>query len=443
MPTVEGQFQLLHYGQGPDYKEHLALVMGDLRQQEDVLVRIHSECFTGDVLGSRRCDCGEQLHIAMSMIADVGQGVVIYLRQEGRGIGLQKKLEAYNLQDQGHDTVEANLLLGHQADERTYESAVAILQALGVRSLRLLTNNPHKLEQLRQAGLTVRGRVPIVPTIHAENQAYLATKVARMRHLLQLPANGNGHYTSATPVPVGADTLVADLKKRAEAYYATHQLPFVTLSYAQSIDGSIAAADGTPLRISSDAAMTLTHMLRAAHDAILVGVGTVVADDPQLTVRRVAGTDPQPIILDSRLRLPLSARCLANERRPWLATTSNDSTVAAPLTAVGARILDVAAMPNGQVALLPLLQQLAAEGIRSIMVEGGATVLRNFLRARLAQSAVITIAPIFVGGLPALATTVNGNGVDRNGAIASFARLVDPQLLQLGGDMICYGHFCP
>lgn len=444
LPTAEGQFQLVHYGHGPDCKEHLALVMGDLQQQEDVLVRIHSECFTGDVLGSRRCDCGEQLHMAMSMIAAAGQGVVIYLRQEGRGIGLQKKLEAYNLQDQGHDTVEANLLLGHQADERTYESAVAILQDLGVRSLRLLTNNPHKLEQLQQAGLTIHSRVPIVPTVHAENQLYLATKVARMRHLLQLPVNGNSHskgngsYTSSPALPIGATTLVEDLQRRADIYYAAHQLPFVTLSYAQSLDGSIAAADGAPLRISGDTAMRLTHMLRAAHDAILVGVGTVLADDPQLTVRLVPGADPQPIILDSRLRTPLSARCLANPRRPWLATTSPDPNCADPLTAAGAQLLTVAATPDGQVALQPLLQQLAAAGIRRIMVEGGATVLRNFLLARMAQAAVVTIAPIFVGGLPALAAGADG---DRGTPV--FPRLADPKLLQLGDDMICYGHFCP
>ncbi|MCB0123506.1 MAG: GTP cyclohydrolase II, partial [Caldilineaceae bacterium] len=341
LPTAEGEFQLIHYANAPDQKEHLALVMGHLQQQQNVLVRVHSECFTGDVLGSRRCDCGEQLHAAMQLIAAEGQGLVIYLRQEGRGIGLQKKLEAYNLQDQGHDTVDANLLLGHQADERTYEVAVAILHDLGVQSLRLITNNPSKLEQLRHAGLTVTERVPLVPTVHAENRTYLATKVARMRHLLALPPtqqdtpiqviqNGvakNGH--AAPPLSPSAQ-LVANLQEKALAHFARYRLPFVTLSYAQSLDGSIAAADGTPLRISGERAMTLTHMLRAAHDAILVGVGTVLADDPQLTVRLVAGSDPQPILLDTHLRTPVTARCLRNPRPPWLVTAKAAATAAAP-----------------------------------------------------------------------------------------------------------------
>ncbi|MEZ4684476.1 MAG: GTP cyclohydrolase II, partial [Caldilineaceae bacterium] len=321
LPTTEGQFQLVHYTNGQDRKEHLALVMGDVQNCEHVLVRVHSECFTGDVLGSQRCDCGEQLHVAMQMIAGEGRGVIVYLRQEGRGIGLQKKLEAYNLQDQGHDTVDANLLLGHQADERTYEVAVAILQDLKVRSLRLATNNPSKIEQLRQAGLAIVERVPIEPTVHAENRAYLATKVDRMRHLLQLPVNGHAKVNHRPLLPLTVNALITDVQRHANTYYQRCGLPFVTLSYAQSIDGSIAAADGRPLRISGDRAMQMTHMLRAAHDAILVGVGTVLADDPRLTVRLAPGNDPQPIILDSSLRTPLTARCLQNARAPWLITT--------------------------------------------------------------------------------------------------------------------------
>jgi 3,4-dihydroxy 2-butanone 4-phosphate synthase/GTP cyclohydrolase II len=186
IPTDYGEFQLCLYGNDKDDKEHLALVMGDVRNKENILVRVHSECFTGDVLGSRRCDCGDQLHGAMRMIGEAKQGVIVYLRQEGRGIGLLDKLRAYNLQDEGYDTVEANLLLGHQADEREYDIAAAILDDLGVCAIRLLTNNPEKVESLRSLGVDVIERAPIQAPVHPENAFYLATKAHRMKHLLDL-----------------------------------------------------------------------------------------------------------------------------------------------------------------------------------------------------------------------------------------------------------------
>lgn len=201
VPTRYGEFSLCLYTNSKDNKEHLALVMGDVSERENVLVRLHSECFTGDVLGSRRCDCGEQLDRAMQMIAEAGEGVLVYLRQEGRGIGLLDKLRAYNLQDQGYDTVEANLALGHQADERDYTVAALMLRDLGVRSVRLLTNNPRKIQNLAALGMPVTDRVPVETTIYADNANYLITKVQRMDHLLDIasipaslldqPRNGN------------------------------------------------------------------------------------------------------------------------------------------------------------------------------------------------------------------------------------------------------------
>ena len=186
IPSVEGEFHLYLYTNNHDGKEHLALVYGDIQEKSDLLVRIHSECFTGDVLGSKRCDCGEQLHLAMHRIALAGEGILIYLRQEGRGIGLLDKLRAYNLQDEGYDTVEANLALGHQADERDYSIAALILKDLGVRSVRLLTNNPLKIEHLHRLGIPVVTRVPLESTVTLENMDYLLTKVQRMNHMLNL-----------------------------------------------------------------------------------------------------------------------------------------------------------------------------------------------------------------------------------------------------------------
>jgi 3,4-dihydroxy 2-butanone 4-phosphate synthase/GTP cyclohydrolase II len=186
VPTDEAEFQLYLYHNNHDDKEHLAVVLGDVRGKPDVLVRLHSECFTGDVLGSRRCDCGEQLHFAMQQIAAHGEGVLVYLRQEGRGIGLLDKLRAYNLQDEGYDTVEANLLLGHQADERDYTVAARILDDLGMQSVRLLTNNPLKINTLRELGISVTERLPVEPTVYDENAHYLFTKITRMNHMLNL-----------------------------------------------------------------------------------------------------------------------------------------------------------------------------------------------------------------------------------------------------------------
>lgn len=186
IPNRYGEFMLHYYENNLDHKEHLALVKGEVKGQSKVLVRLHSECITGDVFGSMRCDCGEQLTEAMRMIGQSERGVLLYLRQEGRGIGLFKKLQAYNLQDQGLDTVDANLKLGHQPDERNYRIAALILKDLDVRSVRLITNNPHKIEELEQYGICVSERIPIEVGHTFENLHYLRTKAEKMAHLLSL-----------------------------------------------------------------------------------------------------------------------------------------------------------------------------------------------------------------------------------------------------------------
>ncbi len=186
IPTRHGEFILHYYSNNRDDKEHVAFVKGDVKGKTAVPVRIHSECFTGDVLGSRRCDCGEQLEMALHLMDQAGLGILLYLRQEGRGIGLLKKLQAYNLQDQGYDTVDANLELGHLADEREYDLAALMLESLGVKSIALITNNPNKIEELIQLGVQVDHRIPIETHVHHDNQGYLITKVEKMRHMFSM-----------------------------------------------------------------------------------------------------------------------------------------------------------------------------------------------------------------------------------------------------------------
>jgi 3,4-dihydroxy 2-butanone 4-phosphate synthase/GTP cyclohydrolase II len=187
LPTKYGEFTAIAYRSDIDPDEHLALVMGDLNAEEPVLVRVHSECLTGDVFGSLRCDCGDQIGMAMESIAKEGRGVFLYMRQEGRGIGFHNKIKAYALQDEGLDTVEANLSLGFPSDLRDYGIGAQILADLGLHDIKLLTNNPKKVIGLEGYGLKVVEKVPIIITPNPYNRNYLVTKQKKMGHRLEIP----------------------------------------------------------------------------------------------------------------------------------------------------------------------------------------------------------------------------------------------------------------
>ena len=430
IPTADGEFSLSLYENSQDNKDHLALVRGEIAGKDDVLVRVHSECFTGDVLGSLRCDCGEQLNRSLHRIAHEEEGILIYLRQEGRGIGLLNKLKAYNLQDEGYDTVEANRMLGHGADERDYAIAATILDDLGVASVRLLTNNPEKIENLDAYGVNISERAPLEPHVNRHNVDYLRTKVNRMRHILDLgPVNGSSPDTAQD------DSLHA-LDQRADRHFSDTGTPFVTLTYAQSLDGSIASDDGTPLSISGKDALHFTHRLRALHDGILVGIGTVMADDPRLSVRQVQGDHPIPIVLDSTLRFPLDARLFESDGpHPLILTGPNsDPDRRRALENRGAQVIELDCTPNGDVCLEDVLDVLGDKGITSVMVEGGTTVLTTFLRRQHVQRVVLTIAPMFVGGTPALECLLPEDTSE-----FEFPRLKNLQQRWAGDDLILEG----
>jgi len=186
LPTRFGDFRIVAFWNNRDAKEHVAVVHGDVLDRDDVPTRLHSECLTGDALGSLRCDCRDQLEVALRALGAMERGCLIYLRQEGRGIGLINKVRAYALQDTGLDTVEANLALGFRDDERDYAIAAHMVKSLAIRSVRLMTNNPAKIRQLTQYGLLVSGRIPHVIPSNPHNRFYLETKASRSGHFIDL-----------------------------------------------------------------------------------------------------------------------------------------------------------------------------------------------------------------------------------------------------------------
>jgi GTP cyclohydrolase II len=399
LPTTAGEFDVTAY-ELPSGFVYLALVKGVIGAGESVLTRVHSECLTGDVLGSLRCDCGLQLQAGLRAIAAEGRGVLVYATgQEGRGIGLVNKLRAYREQDAGADTLDANLRLGLPADQRRYTEAAAVLRELGVRSIRLLTNNPGKAESLRMDGIDVLRVEQITTAPHLDNRRYLRTKRDRMGHL----------DPAGSPLPT-VPTRAVDATSLLGRVRVPDDRPYVLLKYAQTLDGRIATGTGDSQWISGEAERRVSHALRAACDAVLVGVRTVLRDDPRLTVRMVNGNSPMRIVLDSRLRTPLDANVLDADA-PTIVITTDESPVdkrrALAARDVGVRVVRSSA--EG-VDLKDALRVLRADGVRTLMVEGGSRVLTSLLAGRLADRLVASISARVVG---AGTEAIGDLGIDR------------------------------
>jgi GTP cyclohydrolase II len=210
LPTIFGNFHIVGFWNDKDGKDHVAIVKGDPFGKEDIPVRLHSECLTGDALGSLRCDCRDQLSSSLSAIGQEETGVVLYLRQEGRGIGLLNKLRAYGLQDEGLDTVDANVALGFRDDERDYSVAAHMLGLLQVKSIKLMTNNPKKIHGLRELGVNISGRIPVVIPANDYNRSYLETKALRSGHLIDVAGREHLLEQLDRPIVEGMDSDAID-----------------------------------------------------------------------------------------------------------------------------------------------------------------------------------------------------------------------------------------
>jgi 3,4-dihydroxy 2-butanone 4-phosphate synthase/GTP cyclohydrolase II len=411
LPTRWGDFRISVFRF--DGTEVVALARGELAGAEPVLVRLHSECLTGDVLGSLRCDCGDQLRASLAMIGAADRGVLLYLDHEGRGIGLFDKVRAYGLQDGGLDTVDANVELGLPIDARDYTAAASVLQELGIQKVRLMTNNPAKILGLEMHAIDVVERVPLETIPNEINAPYLRAKASKMGHLLDgLP----------DPRHVGAATIPASR-------------PLVTVHYAQTIDGRIASRTGDSRWVSGEGSLRLAHELRAGHDAVLVGIGTVLADDPKLTVRLVPGESPVRVVVDSRLRIPLHANVLdTSAARTIVATTPFAAEERAEaIRARGAEVLRVKADADGHVDLRDLLARLRDDGIRSVLVEGGRGMITAAMRDHLVDRLTVCIAPKVIGeGIAA----VGDLHIDRLCDAMTFERA---GFTSFGGDVVFYG----
>ncbi len=386
--------------------EHVALVRGlddaalgsaESPATRAPLVRVHSECLTGDALGSFRCDCGEQLDAALEAIDEEGNGVLVYVRgHEGRGIGLLAKLKAYALQDQGIDTVDANTSLGLPVDSRSYHQAAEILHDLGLAQIRLLSGNPAKQEALEDLGISVVERLNLAVPERAENAAYLATKRARMRHD---PSPGGDVWSEllAGRVPAAPRTGEAEDLVHRYGFLAAERGPLVLGQLRQSLDGFIASRSGDGAVAEAQEDRRHLQRLRALADAVVIGAGAVVADDSRLTVREVPGTSPVRVVLDPTGRVRPDARLLTDGAAPTLWLVGRDAEVPDGLAAQ----VELMRLTPEQFEPAALLKMLHERGLLKVLVEGGGRTVSRFLAEGTLDRLYLTTAPILIGeGIP-------------------------------------------
>jgi 3,4-dihydroxy 2-butanone 4-phosphate synthase/GTP cyclohydrolase II len=398
IPTRHAEFVAHAYRDELTGDDHVVLVLGELDEDGAgaPLVRLHSECLTGDALGSRRCDCRDQLDSAQAAIAAEGRGAVVYLRgHEGRGIGLAAKLRAYELQDRGLDTLDANLALGLPVDAREYGAAVAMLTDLGVSSVRLLSCNPAKEAGLGALGMQV-SRVGLRVPPRPENVRYLRTKHERLGHDAAPDGQGWPELLDGR-VPAGGELA----ERYGPLVAAGRSLTLAQLG--QSLDGFIAARSGDACFVTGEADRAHLHRLRALVDAVIVGVGTVNADDCRLTVRAVSGPNPVRVVLDPHARAPRDSHLLTVADAPTLWIVADDLAMPrrhaqhvelVPLRRTG---------PAGGFAPAEVLAALAARGLGRTLVEGGGVTVSCFLAAGALDRLLVTTAPLLVGdGVPGL-----------------------------------------
>jgi GTP cyclohydrolase II len=404
LPTRHGMFRLLGYRDGGG-TEHVALVRGITDDatsgsaEAPPLVRVHSECLTGDALGSHRCDCGDQLDAAQAAIAAEGRGVLVYVRgHEGRGIGLLAKLKAYALQDRGADTVDANTALGLPVDDRRYDQAAEILHDLGVTSIRLLSGNPTKQEALERLGIDVVERRGLAVPEHPENAGYLATKRARLHHD---PAPSDGVWSDLLDGVVPAAPSPGEGEELAHRYgfLAGAAGPLVVGRLRQSLDGFIASRSGDSGFHEEGGDREHLQRLRALVDAVVVGASTVLGEDCSLAVRDVPGASPVRVVLDAAARVPVTARVLADDGVPTLWIVAGD----AVLTSEPAASVEVVRLPHEDFAPERVLAILHARGLEKVLVEGGGNTVSRFLEAGQLDRLYLTTSPVLVGdGVPGI-----------------------------------------